>query len=101
MNYIKKFGLPPSVTQHIDSQLILNEIHIDNPIIALDIKLNSYVFHCLKNYQLSQSLVVDSMLEVFCGEFYRWGYTKFSRLDKYIKQVLKEIFMGRPGGHVN
>ena len=29
MNYIKKFGFPPSVAPHIDSRLILNDIHID------------------------------------------------------------------------
>ena len=50
INYIKKFGLPPSVALHIDSRLILNNIHIDNPTIASDIKLNSYVFYCLESY---------------------------------------------------
>ena len=107
INYIEKFGLPPSVTHHIDSRLILNDVHIDDPTIASDIELNSYVLHCLESYQLSQSLVVDYMLEVFCEEFYGWGYTEFSRLDKYIRRVLKKtfmtkgIYMGRPGGHVN
>ena len=52
MNYIKKFELPLSVAQHIDFQLICNDTHIDNPIIVLDIKLNSYVFHYLESYQL-------------------------------------------------
>ena len=107
MNYIEKFGLPPSVAPHINSRLILNDIHINDPTIASDIELNSYVLHCLESYQLSQSLVVDYMLEVFCEEFYGWGYTEFSRLDKYIRRVLKETFMtkriyiGRPGGHIN
>ncbi len=47
------------------------------------------------------------MLKIFCDEFYEWGYTKFSRLDKYIRQVFKETFMtkgiyiSRPGDHVN
>ncbi len=47
------------------------------------------------------------MLEIFCEEFYGWGYTEFSRLDKYIRQVLKEtlitkgIYIDRPGGHIN
>ena len=107
MNYIEKFGLPPSVAPHIDSRLIFNDIHIDDPTIASDIELNSYVLHCLKSYQLSQSLVVDYILEVFCEEFHGWGYIEFSKLDRNIRQVLKEtfmakgIYMGRPSGHVN
>lgn len=46
------------------------------------------------------------MLEVFYKKFYKWGYIKFSRLNKYI-QVLKEIFMTKtiytdgPSGHIN
>ena len=106
MNCIKKFELPPSVTQQIDSQLIFNGVHIDNPTIASDIKFNSYVFYCLESYHFSQSLVVDYMLEIFRWEFYGWGYTEFNRLDKYIGQILKEILMtkdiyiSRPGGHV-
>ena len=107
MNCIVKFGLPPSVAQHIDSRLILNDAHIDDPTIASDIEFNSYVFQCLESYQLSQSLVVNYILEVLREEFYGWGYTEFRRLDKYIRQILKEtlmtkgIYMGRPGGHVN
>ncbi|MCJ1346029.1 hypothetical protein MMC31_004240 [Peltigera leucophlebia] len=50
MNYIKKFELPLSVAQHINSRLILNDIYIDKPTIASDIKLNSYVLHCLESY---------------------------------------------------
>ena len=107
MNYIKKFRLPPSVAPYIDFWLILNDININDPTIASNIKLNLYVFHYLESYQLSQSLVIDYMPEVFCEEFYGWGYTVFSRLDKYIRRVFKEtfttkkIYMGRPGGHVN
>ena len=107
MNYIEKFGLPLSVTQHINSQLIFNDIHIDKPTITSNIEFNSYVIHCLKSYKLSQSLVVNYMLEVFCEEFHRWEYIEFSRLDKYIKQILKETFMtkriykDRPNSHVN
>ena len=47
------------------------------------------------------------MLEVFYGEFHGFGYIEFSRLDKYIRRVLKEsfmtkgIYMGKPGGYVN
>ncbi len=71
MNYIKKFGLSSSIAQYIDSWLIFNDAHIDNLTIVSDIKLNSYVFYYLESYQLSQSLVIDYMLEVFCEEFYR------------------------------
>ncbi len=107
MNCIEKFGLSSSVTQQIDSRLILNGAHIDDPTIASDIELNSYVLHCLESYQLSQSLVIDYMLEIFYEEFYEWGYIEFSRLDKYIRRVLKEtfmtkgIYMDRPDGYVN
>lgn len=47
------------------------------------------------------------MLEIFCEEFYGWGYTKFIRLDQYIRATLKEtimtknILMDRSSGHVN
>ena len=107
MNYIEKFGLPLSVAPHIYSRLILNDIHIVELIIVSDIELNSYVLYYFESYQLSQSLVIDYMLKVFYEEFYRRGYTDSSRLDKYIKRVLKEtfmtkgIYMGRPGGHIN
>ena len=107
LNCISKFGLPTSVAQHIDSRLILHDVHIDDPTIASDVELNSWVLNCLESYQLSPSLVVDLMLEVFREEFHGWGYTEFSRLDKYLRRVFKEIFMikeiyiGRPGGHVN
>ena len=70
MNYIEKFELSPSVTQHIDSRLIFNDIYIDNPKIASDIKLNLYVLHYLESYQLSQSLMVNYMLKVFYEEFH-------------------------------
>lgn len=40
-SYIEKFELPPSITQHIDSCLIFNDIHINNPTIASNIKHNS------------------------------------------------------------
>lgn len=40
INYIKKFGLPPNVTQYINSRLIFNDIHINDPTITSDIKLN-------------------------------------------------------------
>lgn len=53
MNYIKKFGLLLSVAQYINSQLILNNIYIDNSIVTSDIKFNLYVFHCFESYQLS------------------------------------------------
>ncbi len=93
MNYIEKFGLPPSVAQHIDSRLILHDVHIDEPTTASDVELNSWVLNCLESYQLSPTLVVDMMLEVFREEFHGWGYTEFSRLDRYIRRILKETFM--------
>ena len=105
--YILKFGLPLSVAQHIDSCLILNDIHIDNPTTASDIKLNSWVLNCLESYQFRPSLVADMMLEVFCNKFYRWGYTEFSKLDRHIRGLLRDTFMakgiyiGKPSGHVN
>ena len=107
LTYISKFRLPSSVAQHIDSCLILNDIHIDNPTTASDIKLNSWVLNCLESYQFRPSLVADMMLEVFCDIFYRWGYTEFSKLDQHIKGLLKNIFMakriyiGKLSGHVN
>ena len=108
LNYISKFGLPANVAQqHIDSRLILHDVHIDDPTIASDVELNSWVLNCLESYQLSPTLVVDMMLEVFREEFHGWGYTEFSRLDRNIRRVLKEtfmakgIYMGRPSGHVN
>lgn len=33
------------------------------------------------------------MLKVFYKKFHKERYIKFNRLDKYIKQVLKETFM--------
>ena len=66
LSYISKFGLPANVAHHINSRLILYDVHINDPIITSDIKLNSWVFNCLENYHLSPSLVVNLMLEVFC-----------------------------------
>lgn len=71
INYIEKFGLLLSVAQQINSRLILIDIYIDNPRITSDIKFNSYILYCLENYQLSQNLVVNYILEVFYKEFYR------------------------------
>ena len=105
--YISKFELPSSVAQHIDSCLIVNDIHIDNPSTASDIKLNSQVLNCLENYQLRPSLVADIMLEIFYNKFYRQGYTKFSKLDQYLRGLpkdtfmAKKIYMNKPSGHVN
>ena len=69
LNYISKFGLPANVAHHINSRLILHDIYINDPTIALDVELNSWVLNCLESYQLSPSLVVDLMLEVICEEF--------------------------------
>lgn len=41
LNYIKKFDLPADVAQYIDSCFIINDVQIDNPTIASDVKLNS------------------------------------------------------------
>ena len=107
LNYISKFGIPANVAQHIDSCSILHDGHIDDPITASDAELNSWVLNCLKSYQLSLNLVVNMMLEVFREEFHGRGYTEFSRLDQYIRQILKEtfmakrIYMGKPSGHIN
>ena len=53
LTYILKFRLPLSITQFDDFCLIFNDMHIDNLIIILNIKLNSWVFNCLKSYQMS------------------------------------------------
>lgn len=65
LSYIKKFELPIGVTQQIDFGLILNNIHINNPITTSNIKLNSYFLNYLKSYQLDLSLVVYMILKVF------------------------------------
>lgn len=70
INYIEKLRLFPSVAKYINSQHIFNDIHINDLTIASNIKLNLYVFHCLESYQLSQSFVVDYILEIFYEEFY-------------------------------
>lgn len=85
INYIKKFGLPSNIARHINSQLIFNDVYIDNSIIISDIKFISYIFYYLKSYKLSQSLVVGYILKVFYEKFYGWGYTEFSKLNKYIR----------------
>lgn len=94
-NYIAKFGLPGSIAQHINSRLIFNDVHINDLIIALDIKVNSWVLNCLKSYHLSPTLVIHKMLKVFCNKFYRWNYTEFSKLDHHIRETLKKTFMAK------
>ena len=107
LSYIEKFGLPAGVAQHINSSLILNDVHIDDPTTASDIELNSWVLNFLESYQLDSSLVVHMMLEVFRDEFQGWGYTESSKLDQHIRGALKEtfmakgIYMGTPNGHIN
>ena len=71
LTYISKFGLFLSIAQNINSCLIFNNIYINNPIIASNIKFNLWVFNCFESYQLSPSLVIYMMLEVFCNEFYK------------------------------
>lgn len=41
LTYILKFRLALSIIQYINTHLILNDIHINDFIIVLDIKLNS------------------------------------------------------------
>lgn len=106
-NYILKFGLSANVAHNIDLRLIFFNAPIDNPIIALNVKFNLWVFTCLQSYQLNPSLVVNLMLEVFCKKFHKWKYIEFSKLDQNIRQILKktfmakEIYMNRPNTYVN
>ncbi len=58
LNYIAKFGLPPSVAQHFVTRLIFHDVHIDDPTTAPDIELNSWVLMCLESYQVSLTLVI-------------------------------------------
>lgn len=53
LTYILKFRLPLSIIQFDDFCLIFNDMHIDNLITILNIKLNSWVFNYLKSYQMS------------------------------------------------
>lgn len=107
MNYIEKFRLPPRIAQYIDFWLIFNKIHIDDPKNASDIKLNLYILYYFESYPLSQSFVVKYRLEIFYEEFYGWRYIKFSRLDKYKRQVfeksfiIKDIYIDRSGNYIN
>ena len=95
LNYISKLGLSANVAHHIDLREIFYDVHIDDLSIALDIELNLWVLNCLESNQLSPSLVVDLILEVFYEEFHGQEYTKFSKLDQNIKQVLKETLMAK------
>lgn len=40
LSYLIKFGLSPNVAQYIDTRLIFHDVHINDPTIVLDIKLN-------------------------------------------------------------
>ena len=71
LSYLAKFGLPPSVAQHINTRLIFHDVYIDDPITASDIELNLCVLMCLENYQFSKTLVIHRMLKVLCDEFHR------------------------------
>ena len=107
LNYILKFGLFANVTQYINLRLILYNVYIDNSTITSDIKVNLWVFNCLESYQLSPSLIINLILEIFCEKFHKWRYIKFSRLDYNIKPVLKKTFMvkkickSRPSDYIN
>lgn len=93
INCIIKFGLPPSINPHITSQLILHDAHINDPIVTLDIELNFSVLYYQETYQFSKDLIIYYMLNNIYEEFYKWRYTGFGRLNWYIRQVLKKIFI--------
>lgn len=71
LNSIAKFELSASLVQYIDSHLIFYSVHINNFTILPDIKLNLHVLNCFKSYQLSPTLVIYKILEVFCNKFYK------------------------------
>lgn len=81
LNYIAKFGLPASITQHINLCLIFYNVYINNFTLAINLKLNLWIFNCFKCYQLRLTLVVHMILEVFQDEFQKWRYIKFSKRD--------------------
>lgn len=35
------------------------------------------------------------MLKFFYNEFYEWGYIKFNRLNRYIRNIFKETFIAK------
>lgn len=69
--YILNFKLFLSITKYINFYLIFNDIYIKNPKIVSNIKLNIWIFNCVKNYQFNSFLVIDIMIEVFYNKFYR------------------------------
>lgn len=50
INYIKKFVLSLSIAKYINSQLIFNNININNLTIVSNIEFHSYIFHCYTSY---------------------------------------------------
>lgn len=70
LNFIVKFGLLPNIAQYIDTYLTFHNVYIIDFLIALNIEVNLWVFICLKSYHFTQTLVIYSMLKVFCNKFY-------------------------------
>ncbi len=107
LNYIENFELPLSVAQYIDIHLIFHDVHIDNLTIMSNIEFNLWLLNCLKNYQLRSALIIYRMLDVFHNKFHRWEYMEFSKLDWYIRGILKKTFMAKkiyidtPNGYIN
>lgn len=107
LTYMAKFGLPPSVAQHINLCLISKNIHIDDLMSASNMKLNSWIFYFLEIYYLRLDLFINIMLEVCRREFYKWEYMEFGRLKQHIKQALnktlitKQMYRGQSNGYVN
>ena len=50
LNCIAKCGLSPNIALYIDYRLILNDVHIDDPMTTSDINLNICVLNYLKSY---------------------------------------------------
>lgn len=107
LNYITKFRIPPSITQHINTCLIFYDVHIDDLTTPSDMELNLWVFNHPENYQLSPTLVIYRILNIFYNEFHRWRYTKFSKLDWHIRgafkktSITKRIYIAIPNGYIN
>ena len=65
LSYLAKFGLHFSIAQHINIYLIFHDVHINDFITTSDIELNSWVFNCLKSYQLRLTLFIQRMVDIF------------------------------------
>lgn len=70
LNYILKFGLLANIAQYINIYIIIYNVHINDFIIILDVKLILYIFNCLESYQFSSSFVIDIILKNFHYKFF-------------------------------